>query len=256
MACKQPVQGARGGVLALVFIIGIHAQVAGGGAEPSGSVRCVVRLDRKAPEGRVVKLDAEMQATMGVAQYQEELFLVGKEEGLANCVILLRAKDPQQRPAPRPAEPATFAKVGVRFEPRVLVVTPGTDVNLTNDKSPCRGFQVVSCRYDDHRFAHMVFEGQQKKVGFKKPDVCAIGCPLRPYARGFIVVADTPYYAVTEADGQATIEKIPPGDYEVSLWHESLDGKQAQKPHTTVVVKTDETTQLKLTLAAPKPFAR
>ncbi len=243
------------GALALVLIIGLHAQTACSEDKPTGALRCVVRLDGKAPEARVVKLDAEMRETMGVAEYQEETFLLGKDQGLANCVILLRAKDPQQRAEPRPLKPATFAKVGLRFQPRVLVVTPGTNVSLTNEKSPCRGFKVLSCRNDDHRFAHMVFEGQQERVSFKKPDVCEIGCPLRPYARGFIVVADTPYFAMTDADGQATVEKIPPGEYEVSLWHESLDGKQARKPHTTVVVRTDDTTQLKLTLPAPKPLA-
>jgi hypothetical protein len=38
---------------------------------------------------------------------------------------------------------------------------------------------------------------------------------------GFVVVVDTPYYAQAEASGAFNIKGVPPGEYEVSVWHEA-----------------------------------
>jgi hypothetical protein len=36
----------------------------------------------------------------------------------------------------------------------------------------------------------------------------------------FVHVLDLPYFAVTDADGRFRIEGLPPGDYELTAWHE------------------------------------
>lgn len=91
-----------------------------------------------------------------------------------------------------------------------------------------------------------------KRLAQETPVLVSVSGRMRPYARGFVIVSDTPHYAVTDADGQATVAGLPPGNYKVSLWHESLDGKQAQKKMATVVSKAGETSQLRLWLPAPK----
>jgi hypothetical protein len=44
----------------------------------------------------------------------------------------------------------------------------------------------------------------------------------------FIGVVDNPYFAVTGADGSFEIPNLPPGDYVIEAWHETL-GTQEQK---------------------------
>ena len=43
-----------------------------------------------------------------------------------------------------------------------------------------------------------------------------------------IVVVSSPYVAVTREDGLFTIEEIPPGSYDLEIWHEVLGSKNAQ----------------------------
>jgi hypothetical protein len=45
----------------------------------------------------------------------------------------------------------------------------------------------------------------------------------------FILVLETPYYAITDKDGTYRISGIPAGTYKVKTWHEKL------KPFTTKV---------------------
>ena len=39
---------------------------------------------------------------------------------------------------------------------------------------------------------------------------------------GFIRAVPHPYYAVTGADGTATLTNVPPGTYQVACWHEGM----------------------------------
>ena len=38
----------------------------------------------------------------------------------------------------------------------------------------------------------------------------------------YIVVTDHPYYAVTDLYGEYELSEVPPGTYQLKIWHESL----------------------------------
>ncbi len=48
--------------------------------------------------------------------------------------------------------------------------------------------------------------------------------------RGWLVVLDHPYAAVTGADGRFAIAAVPGGSYTLALWHETLG--RAERPVT------------------------
>jgi uncharacterized protein (DUF2141 family) len=55
-----------------------------------------------------------------------------------------------------------------------------------------------------------------------------VGCDVHVWMSAFVVSADTPFVAVTDASGSFTIPNVPPGAYTVSIWHETL-GEQTAK---------------------------
>ncbi len=44
---------------------------------------------------------------------------------------------------------------------------------------------------------------------------------------GYVVVLETPYYAVSAKDGSYAIKDVPPGKYTLKIWHEKLKGQDA-----------------------------
>lgn len=44
-----------------------------------------------------------------------------------------------------------------------------------------------------------------------------------PWMRGWVLVTDEAA-AVTGADGRFTLSEVPPGTYDVAVWHETLKG--------------------------------
>ncbi|HEU5196736.1 MAG TPA: carboxypeptidase regulatory-like domain-containing protein [Methylomirabilota bacterium] len=73
-----------------------------------------------------------------------------------------------------------------------------------------------------------------------KPGVIRVVCDAHPHMTAWMIVHDSPYYAVTDDKGAFKIDGIPPGAYKVTMWHEGFRPKGLDKdgrplydePHT------------------------
>jgi plastocyanin len=105
------------------------------------------------------------------------------------------------------------------FIPHVSVVTRGTRVRFPNDDTV---FHNVFAYYQAKRFdLGMYPRGASKTVTFDKPGLVALLCNVHSQMSAFIMVVDTPYYAVTDSRGHFHVDKIPNGSYTLHGWHES-----------------------------------
>ncbi|HLZ35803.1 MAG TPA: carboxypeptidase regulatory-like domain-containing protein, partial [Nitrospira sp.] len=73
-------------------------------------------------------------------------------------------------------------------------------------------------------------------------------CGFHAYMESWAMAVNNPYYALTDADGKFTIENIPPGTYQLVVWHPQT-GPGATK---MVTVKPDGKLLELLSLPAPK----
>ena len=56
------------------------------------------------------------------------------------------------------------------------------------------------------------------------------------------MVADHPYYSITDENGKFKIENVPAGEYEIVFWQEKLSNlpkKKYQKPANSLMVTVD-----------------
>jgi len=56
-------------------------------------------------------------------------------------------------------------------------------------------------------------------VVFDKPGVVILGCHIHDNMVAYVLVVDTPYFAKSDATGQARLDGLPSGNYEVTIWH-------------------------------------
>ena len=85
--------------------------------------------------------------------------------------------------------------------------------------------------------------GKLEKV-FEKPELKVdLRCVLHPWMLAYVHVLDHPFFAVTKPDGAFTIKGLPPGEYELSVKHEST--RFAAEPATVgVKVAAGETKKI------------
>jgi plastocyanin len=144
---------------------------------------------------------------------------------------------------------AVMDQVGSAFTPRVLIVPKGSRVRFPN--SDTIRHQVYSFSAAK-RFELPLYTGTPPEpVVFDRAGVVTLGCNIHDWMKGYIVVVDTPHYALSGADGRVTLD-APDGEYLLTAWHERLPAIDAA-PKQTVTLPMSGPATLDLTLAAPPP---
>ena len=106
-----------------------------------------------------------------------------------------------------------------KFIPHVSVVTIGTKVVFPNSDSV---YHNVFAHYRAKRFdLGMYPKGAKKDVTFDKPGVVSIFCNVHSDMSAYVIVVDSPYFAVSDKSGQFSIKGVQPGKYTLHAWHES-----------------------------------
>jgi plastocyanin len=104
-----------------------------------------------------------------------------------------------------------------QFTPAVSVALLGSSIEFPNDDNIFHNVFSLSkaLRFD----LGLYKSGASKAVKAKKLGVIDVYCNIHPQMAAKVLVLDTKYYAITEADGQFRIQGVPPGSYELVAWH-------------------------------------
>jgi plastocyanin len=127
----------------------------------------------------------------------------------------------------------TMDQKGLQFQPHILVVQVGTEVEFLNSDSVQHNVFWPSISGDKKKSHNMGTwpQGQKKPFKFTEPGVVSLLCNVHPEMSGYIIVTPGPHFAETAADGTYTITNVPDGQYTVTAWHE---GKKVQSKKITV----------------------
>ncbi len=144
----------------------------------------------------------------------------------ADAVVYIEKVPGKTFPAPK-----THAKIdqhNMTFKPRVLAVLTGTTVDFLNSDDVLHN--VYSPDKCDGKFNLGSWpKGQTKSMTFSQPGCFAtLLCNVHPEMQGTVVVLETPYSAVTGADGSFSIKGVPAGKYTLKIWHEKLKAPAQQ----------------------------
>jgi plastocyanin len=121
-----------------------------------------------------------------------------------------------------PSKPAVADQKNMSFVPHVLVVLKGTTVQFLNS-DPVGHNVYWSSIGGNKKLAHNMGtwpQGQQKSFTFNDLGAAPLLCNVHPEMSGYVVVVPTPYFAVTDKDGNFEIKDVPDGSYTLKTWSE------------------------------------
>lgn len=207
-------------------------------AQGTVSGRVIFEGTPPAPEPIEVKSDIP---TCGTTQEVKKLIL-GSAGGVANAVVKVLG-------APGTLEPkkGTLDQLQCQFVPHVQVLPVGSTLVLTSSDPVlhnAHGF------YEEGSTAFNIavpIPGMQVSQKLDRPGTIKLRCDAgHTWMSAYVIVTDQTSYAVTDSDGNFTIEEIPAGDYEIEVWHEWLG--TSREP---VTVPEGESKTVVLTLKGP-----
>ena len=171
--------------------------------------------------------------------------VLGPKRGVQNAVVWI------ENPPPGAKWPAQPAKVemdqkGCVFVPRVLVVPVGGTVDFLNSDRLLHNLRSVSKQNPE--FNRTQPHNRTIPITFTKPELVTIACDLHSWMKSWVVVAEHPFYAVTDASGAYRIANVPPGKYRVRMSQEAL----GQTTREVVVGAQGGATDFDIKALAPK----
>ncbi|MGV3709091.1 MAG: carboxypeptidase regulatory-like domain-containing protein [Gemmatimonas sp.] len=112
------------------------------------------------------------------------------------------------------------------FEPRVQVVGMGATINAGNRDNIVTRFHFIDHGHPTPPRLTIGFTDPGQLVPssevLSKPGLVEVTNSTHPWMHAYIAVAPHPFVAVTEADGAFEFEGVPPGTYQLVVWHERL----------------------------------
>src|SRR5712664_1977575 len=112
------------------------------------------------------------------------------------------------------------------FHPPLLVIPVGGKVEFPNHDP---FFHNVFSLFDGKRFDLGLYEsGTTRYVQFNKPGISYIFCNIHAQMSAVIIALNTPYYGISNAHGDISIPNVPPGRYELQVFHSSASPDELQ----------------------------
>jgi len=106
------------------------------------------------------------------------------------------------------------------FHPSLLVIPAGGKVEFPNHDP---FFHNVFSLFEGKRFDLGLYEsGTTRVVQFDKPGISFIFCNIHAEMSAVVIAVATPYYAISDVHGDLTVPQVPPGRYQLQIFHSGV----------------------------------
>jgi hypothetical protein len=163
--------------------------------------------------------------------------MVRKHKDYSGVVVWL---EPLNRPVDPPptSRPAQMLQKDKTFQPHVLAIPVGGRVSFPN-LDPI--FHNAFSNFNGQIFDVGLYKpGASRTVAFTRPGIVRVFCNIHPQMSAVIAVMDTPYFAVSDKTGFFRIENVPPGDYQLHVFHERASAEMLDSLARKIVVEIAE----------------
>ena len=141
---------------------------------------------------------------------------VRRHKDYAGVVIWL---EPVDRPVPPlPPRRVEMLQKDKLFQPHVVAVSLGSTVDLPNLDLI---FHNAFSNFSGQPFDVGLYPPRtSKSVTFRHAGIVRVFCNIHATMSAIIAVLNTPWFAVTQAGGKYAIPAVPPGEYQLHVFHE------------------------------------
>ena len=180
------------------------------------------------PEKEITPLmDNPDCAAMHKTTPKTHFYVVGPKGELADVVVSLKGVTGKSTGADAP--PVVLDQKGCLYTPQILAVQTGQKLLVKNSDNCVHNVHCTPAvaGNEEHNDVQMA-GGADLTYSFPKPEMfLKFKCDVHPWMFAWVSVFDSPYFAVSDADGKFVIKNVPPGKYTIEASHRKA-GAQTQ----------------------------
>ena len=140
---------------------------------------------------------------------------------------------------------AVVAQRNKQFVPYVSAVQTGSMVQFPNEDSVKHHIYSFS---PAKKFELPLYSGiPAHPILFETAGLVTLGCNIHDWMIAYILVVPTPWFSVTGASGEAQLNDLPAGTYDLEIWQPRLKNSSS-RPRQRAVVKADSRVSFQLDL--------
>ena len=213
-------------------------------AATAGSVAGKVSFTGTPPAAETLRVSSDPVCLQALGtNTKSEAVLVAPDGGLQNAFVYVKDTLSGYTFDVPPAA-VTLDQKGCRYEPRVFGVQVGQGVDIVNSDATLHNVHALPLINSEFNKGQPV-KGSHMTQVFTAPEVMVhFKCDVHRWMTAYGGVMTHPFFAVTAADGTFSIKGLPPGTYELAVWHEKLGTTS-----TTVTIGASQAQTANFTLA-------
>jgi plastocyanin len=156
-------------------------------------------------------------------------------------------------PRQQPSQIPQLVQKNKSFQPSLAVIPVGGKVEFPNHDP---FFHNVFSLFEGKRFDLGLYEsGSSRAVQFDKPGISFIFCNIHAQMSAVVIALATPYYGISDARGEISIPNVPPGRYQLQLFHAGLAPDALKALSREITVSEGNSSLGNFSLAEPEVAA-
>ena len=174
----------------------------------------------------------------------------GGKKGVAHVVVYILADSGKKLPAD--GGTVTLDNKHCEFTPLISIIPMNANIKIMNSDATNHNTKGMFTPFEGAEY--QAFNPNLKSGGtsdftdkFEGAGVLRLTCDQHYWMEGYAIVADSPYFVMTDAKGNFEIKGLPAGEYKAEMWHEKLGKAKAD-----VTVTADGTAELEVKMGESK----
>lgn len=195
-------------------------------AEEWGDLSLRIVYDGTPP--KPAKIDAAGAPFCGpLGLVSDDLLVNAKDHGIANFYLYLFEDDTSKVPvhpsyAKGAKDEVKMANKMCAFEPKAIAMR--TSQSFVGENPDPIGHNMKFEPFVNAEFNVAVPAGGKIVQAIVKPEKtpASMRCTSHLWMKGLVLVRDDPYFAISDASGNATIKNLPAGKWNFRIWHDKV----------------------------------
>lgn len=176
-----------------------------------------------APPNDKIQMSSDPYCNMHAADYPTAETVKVSDGGLENVIVYVSNGLPAGQSYATPSDPVEINQQNCHYIPHVFTIMTNQPLNVKNSDMTLHNIHMFSEKNPQFNVGQPV-QNMVSSTKFGMAELFPIRCDVHKWMGAFTGVFDHPFHTVSKAGGAFEL-KLPPGNYEVTAWHEKYGKK-------------------------------